>query len=91
MINAHFIAQELSINAHLSAHYLHVIVCIILILFLLSISFTPRHLNLFACGSLYGNIVNKPLEGYRTLVTRKITQTPILQPIHKNGNIELER
>ncbi|MBU2034434.1 MAG: hypothetical protein ABH882_00340 [Candidatus Omnitrophota bacterium] len=47
----------------------------------LSIFITPKHLNLFACGSLLGDFVNNPLEGYRTLVPNKIIQTP---PITKN-------
>ena len=44
-------------------------------------NFTPKHLKLFAGGMPSGNFVNNPLEGYRTLVPNKITQT---QPITKN-------
>ena len=47
----------------------------------LSMFFTPKHLKLFACGSLRGAFVNNPDEGYRTLVPIKITQT---QPLTKN-------
>ena len=47
----------------------------------LSMYFTPKHLKLFACGSLLGDFVNNPLEGYRTLIPNKITQT---QHITKN-------
>ena len=47
----------------------------------LSMFFTPKHLKLFACGSLIGAFVNNPDEGYRTLVPIKITQ---IQPLTKN-------
>ena len=47
----------------------------------LSMFFTPKHLKLIAGGMPSGNFVNNPLEGYRTLVPNKITQT---QPITKN-------
>jgi len=43
--------------------------------------FTPKHLKLFAGGMPSGDFVNNPLEGYRTLVPNKITQT---QHITKN-------
>ena len=41
----------------------------------LSIFFTPKHLKLIAGGMPSGAFVNNPLEGYRTLVPIKITQT----------------
>ena len=75
MINAHFIARRITDNAQLKAHYLLLIVCNILILFLLTMLFTPKHLKLIACGGLLGDFVNNSLEGYRTLVPNKITQT----------------
>jgi len=81
MINAHFNARRITDNAQLKAHYLLLIVCNILILFLLTMFITPKHLKLIACGSLLGDFVNNPLEGYRTLVPNKITQT---QPTTKN-------
>ncbi len=80
MINAHFNAHEITDNAQLKAHYLILRVCNILTVFLLSMFITPKHLNLFAGGSLLGDFVNNPDEGYRTLVPIKITQT---QPITK--------
>ena len=49
--------------------------------YFLSMLFTPKHLKLFAGGGLIGGFVNNPLEGYRTLVPNKITQT---QPTTKN-------
>ena len=81
MINAHFNAHEITNNAQLKAHYLLLIVCNIITLFLLSMFITPKHLKLFAGGSLLGDFVNNPDEGYRTLVPIKITQT---QHITKN-------
>ena len=81
MINAHFIARRITDNAQLKAHYLLLIVCNILILFLLTMLFTPKHLKLFAGGMPSGDFVNNPDEGYRTLVPIKITQT---QHITKN-------
>ncbi|PIP19792.1 MAG: hypothetical protein COX41_01085 [Candidatus Omnitrophica bacterium CG23_combo_of_CG06-09_8_20_14_all_41_10] len=47
----------------------------------LSMFNTPKHLKLIAGGMPSGDFVNNPLEGYRTLVTNKITQT---QPTTKN-------
>jgi len=81
MINAHFNAHEIRNNAQLKAHYPLLMVCNILILFLSMMLFAPKHLKLIACGSLLGDFVNNPLEGYRTLVPNKITQT---QPTTKN-------
>ena len=81
MINAHFNAHEITDNAQLKAHYLLLIMCNVLILFLLTMFFTPKHLKLFAGGMPSGDFVNNPLEGYRTLVPNKITQT---QHITKN-------
>jgi len=40
----------------------------------LSMFITPKHLKLFASGMPSGHFVNNPDEGYRTLVTIKITQ-----------------
>jgi hypothetical protein len=80
-MNAHFNAHEITNNAQLKAHYLPLTVRNILILFLLMMLFTPKHLKLIAGGSLLGDFVNNPDEGYRTLVPNKITQT---QPITKN-------
>lgn len=81
MINAHFNAHEITNNAQLKAHYLLLIMCNILILFLLTMFFAPKHLKLIAGGMPSGDFVNNPLEGYRTLVPNKITQT---QHITKN-------
>jgi len=81
MINAHFIAHEITNNAQLKAHYLLLIVRNIFTLFLLSMFVTPKHLKLIAGGMPSGDFVNNPLEGYRTLVPNKITQT---QHITKN-------
>ena len=54
--------------------------------FLLSMFITPKHLNLFAGGMPSGNFVNNPLEGYRTLVPIKTTQTPPIQkPQRQDG------
>jgi len=75
MINAHFNAHENTNNAQLKVHYHILIVCNILTMFLLTMFFTPKHLKLFAGGSLLGGFVNNPDEGYRTLVPNKITQT----------------
>ena len=47
----------------------------------LSMFNTPKHLKLIAGGMPSGDFVNNPLEGYRTLVPNKITQT---QPTTKN-------
>jgi len=49
--------------------------------YFLSMFNTPKHLKLIAGGMPSGDFVNNPLEGYRTLVPNKITQT---QPITKN-------
>ncbi len=81
MINAHFNARRITDNAQLKAHYLLLIVCNILTIFLLNMYFTPKHLKLIAGGMPSGDFVNNPLEGYRTLIPNKITQT---QPITKN-------
>ena len=43
--------------------------------YILSIFITPKHLKLIAGGMPSGAFVNNPLEGYRTLVPNKITQT----------------
>jgi hypothetical protein len=51
----------------------------------LSMFTTPRHLKLFACGSLLGDFVNNPLEGYRTLVPIKITQNPLIPKNIRQG------
>jgi hypothetical protein len=54
-----------------------------------SISFTPKHLKLFACGQPSGTFLHNPLEGYRTLFPIKITQTtPLLtKPTRLGGDI----
>ena len=52
---------------------------------LLSMFTTPRHLKLFAGGSLLGDFVNNPLEGYRTLVPIKITQNPLIPKNIRQG------
>jgi hypothetical protein len=49
--------------------------------YFLSMFNIPKHLKLIAGGMPSGDFVNNPLEGYRTLVTNKITQT---QPTTKN-------
>ena len=49
--------------------------------YFLSMFLAPKHLKLIADGMPSGDFVNNPLEGYRTLVTNKITQT---QPTTKN-------
>jgi len=54
--------------------------------YLRSISFTPKHLKLFACGMPAGNFLHNPLEGYRTLFPIKITQTPPLLTKHTRLN-----
>ena len=52
----------------------------------LSMFITPKHLKLFAGGMPSGNFVNNPLEGYRTLVTIKTTQTqPTQKPKRQGG------
>lgn len=81
MINAHFNAHENKNIAQLKAHYSIFKVCNIFSVILLNMFITPKHLNLFAGGSLLGDFVNNPDEGYRTLVPNKITQT---QHITKN-------
>jgi len=54
---------------------------IILRKILLLMYLSPKHLKLIAGGMPSGDFVNNPLEGYRTLVPNKITQT---QPLTKN-------
>jgi len=49
--------------------------------YFLSMFLAPKHLKLIAGGMPSGDFVNNPLEGYRTLVPNKITQT---QPTTKN-------
>ena len=71
MINAHFIAHEIKNNAQLKAHYLPLIVCIILTSILLIISFTLKRLNLFARNEFSGNSVHNSHEGYRTLAVEQ--------------------
>jgi len=53
-----------------------------------SISFTPKHLKLFACGMPADSFLHTPLEGYRTLFPIKITQTtPLLtKPTRLGGD-----
>ena len=53
-----------------------------------SISFTPKHLKLFACGMPAGTLLHNPLEGYRTLFPIKIIQTtPLLtKPTRLGGD-----
>ena len=49
----------------------------------LTICFAPSYLKALAGGSLWSDFVNNPLEGYRTLVPRKIpktNQTPSKHP-----------
>ena len=75
MINAHFNAHEITDNAQLKAHYLLLIMCNVLILFLLTMFFTPKHLKLFAGGMPSGDFAFNALEGYRTLIPNKTTQT----------------
>ena len=54
--------------------------------YILSIFITPKHLKLIAGGMPSGAFVNNPLEGYRTLVPIKITQTTQKQkPIKQGG------
>ena len=92
MINAHFIAHEITNNAQLKAHYLLLIVCIILMPFLLCISLTPKHLKLSAGGMPSGNFVNNSDEGYRTLVEKQNHPKPLnLKATQKNGGYGLER
>ncbi len=83
MINAHFIAHEITNNAQLKAQYLLLIVCIILTPFLLCISFTPKDLKLSACGMPSGNFVNNSDEGYRTLVEKQNHPKPLKFKPHK--------
>ena len=86
MINAHFIAHEITNNAQLKAHYLLLIVCIILMPFLLRISFTPKDLKLSACGMPSGNFVHNSDEGYRTLVEKQNHPKPLNpKAIQNNG------
>jgi len=80
VINAHFIAHEITNNAQLKAHYLLLIVCIILTSILLIISFTLKGLNPFACGSGKGNFVHNSHEGYRTLVVEQNYPKPHIRP-----------
>ena len=79
MINAHFIAHEITNNAQLKVHYLLLIVCIILEQFLLNIFFTLKHLKLICCGMPSGNFVNNSDEGYRTLVSEQNHTKPTLK------------
>ena len=89
MINAHFNAHEITNNAQLKAHYHILIVCNILMMFLLGMFFTPKHLKLFAGGMPSGDFVNNPDEGYRTLVPNKITQNHLTK--NPQGRAGLER
>ena len=51
----------------------------------LSIFITPKHLKLFAGGSLSGYFANNALEGYRTPVPIKTTQNPLTQKPTRQG------
>jgi len=81
MINAHFNAHENPDNAQLKAHYSIFKVCNIFPVILLNMFITPKHLKLIAGGMPSGNSAFNALEGYRTLVPNKTTQT---QHITKN-------
>ncbi len=78
MINAHFNAHENPDNAQLKAHYSIFKVCNIFPVILLNMFITPKHLNLFAGGMPSGYSAFNALEGYRTLILIKTTQTPPL-------------
>ena len=79
MINAHFIAHELSNNAQSTVRYLLLIVCIILEQFLLNIFFTLKRLKLMSRGMPSGDFVNNSDEGYRTLVEKQNHTKPTLK------------
>ena len=85
MINAQFNAHKNQDNAQLKAHYPIFRVCNIFPGILLTMFITPKHLNLFAGGSLLGNSAFNPLEGYRTPSTSKTTQTPQNKNPSKQG------
>jgi len=85
MINAHFKAHENKNNAQLKAHYLLLIVCIILTSFF----FSPKRLCLSARGMLSCYFVNNPLEGYRTLEEKQNhfkSPSPTNPSANKGGN-----
>ena len=56
--------------------------------YFLSMFNIPKHLKLIAGGMPSGDFVNNPLEGYRTLVTIKTTQTQPIQKTPKAGRGE---
>jgi hypothetical protein len=76
MINAHFNAHKNQDNAQWKAHYPIFKVCNIFLVILFNMFITPKHLNSLAGGSLLGDFANNPVEGYRTLIPSKTTQTP---------------
>jgi len=80
VINAHFIAHGIKNNALLKAHYVLLIVCIILTLSFPAISFTSSAIGVSIPDEFSSIFVHNFQEGYRTLAVSQNHKTTTPAP-----------